>query len=58
MGKLPTDDMLAQRGCYLPSICSLCQTCAETQLHLFFDCPYSLRIWNWLAVTLDTPLHF
>jgi len=44
MGKLPIDDMLAQRGCYLPSICSLCQKCVEAQLHLFFECPYSLRI--------------
>jgi len=58
LGKLPTDDILAQRGCYFPSNCSLCQTCAETSLHLFFDYSYSLKIWNWLAATLDTPLHF
>jgi len=58
LGKLPTDDMLAQRGCCLPSICSLCQSYAETQLHLFFDFPYALKMWNWLAATLDTSLHF
>jgi hypothetical protein len=46
MGKLPTNENLAQRGCYLPSICFLYSSITETSLHLFFACNYSLKIWN------------
>lgn len=58
MRKLPTDENLAQRGLHFPSICSMCYADAETSLHLFFDYTYAMRIWNWLAHTLNIPLHF
>jgi len=58
MGKLPTDENLAQRDLHFPSICSMCNAAAESSLHLFFDCTYAMRIWNWLANTLNIALHF
>jgi len=44
--KLPTDENLLKRGCYLPSTCNLCKNSHEFAFHLFFDCPYAIRIWT------------
>lgn len=54
---MPTDERLMERGCNLSSICNLCLNHAETTFHLFFDCPYAVRIWNWLSATLSINLH-
>jgi len=56
--KIPTDEKLKERGCKFPSICTLCLYQEETTFHLFFVCPYAMRIWNWLANTLNFNLHF
>lgn len=56
--KLPTDEKLIQRGCNIPSMCSLCYSCAETSFHLFFECRFAFRIWCWFASILDSTLHF
>jgi hypothetical protein len=36
--KVPTDENLMSRGCYIPSICNLCSCHVETTFHLFFEC--------------------
>jgi hypothetical protein len=35
--RLPTDEKLQQRGCSIPSMCSLCSSCVESSFHLFFE---------------------
>jgi hypothetical protein len=56
MGKLPTDENLLQRGCNLPSMCSLCHNTEESSFQLFFECIYAVHIWCWLATTLNISL--
>jgi hypothetical protein len=56
--KLPTDDNLSLRGCFLPSICNCCSNHAETSYHLFFECTYASRLWNWLSTVLNINLQF
>jgi hypothetical protein len=56
--KMPTDVSLIKRGCYLPSVCSLCMNCQESTFHLFFDCPYAMQIWSWFSTTISLNLHF
>jgi len=34
--KVPTDEKLMERGCSIPSMCSLCSIHTETTFHLFF----------------------
>ncbi|GAU14067.1 hypothetical protein TSUD_168920 [Trifolium subterraneum] len=36
--KIPIDDKLMERGCNIPSMCSLCCSTNETTFHLFFTC--------------------
>jgi len=56
--KMPTDEKLKERGCSFPSICNLYLNQEETTFHVFFDCSYAMRLWNWLASTLNFNLHF
>jgi hypothetical protein len=56
--KLPTDENLCLRGCNLPSVCNLCFKEGESSFHLFFQCPYAICIWTWLARILNLNLHF
>jgi ribonuclease HI len=58
LDKLPTDDNLLIRGCYLPSMCSLCHACNESSTHLFLECPYALQLWRWFASTFNCTLNF
>lgn len=53
--KLPTDENLMARGCNLASVCSNCLLDSETIPHLFFHCPYALKIWAWLTNLLNIP---
>jgi mannosylglycoprotein endo-beta-mannosidase len=53
LGKVPTDENLISRGCSIPSMCSLCQSHAESSHHLFFECIYAVRLWSWLASCLN-----
>jgi len=46
--KMPTDDNLYARGCYMPSMCTLCGKDAETSNHLFLNCQFALSLWQWL----------
>jgi len=56
--KLLTDENLSIRGCYTPSMCNCCSASIETSSHLFFECPYASRLWNWLASVLNMNLQF
>jgi ribonuclease HI len=51
--KLPTDDNLMVRGCHLPSMCSICLSCAESSNHLFFQCHFATLLWNWFLNLLN-----
>jgi len=55
---IPTDENLMQRGCYIPSRCSLCLMNSETSFHLFFQCPFVVRIWPWFTISIDKVLQF
>jgi hypothetical protein len=48
--KLPTDEKLSLRGCYLPSMCSICKRQAESTFHIFFECSYAVKTWSWLVI--------
>lgn len=43
--KMPVDESQKQRGCVLPSVCSLCLRAEESSFHLFFDCAYAVHLW-------------
>jgi ribonuclease HI len=57
-GKVPTDDNLMVRGCSIPSQCNLCNRHVETSFHLFFECPFAVRLWSWFAGCLNQTLQF
>jgi ribonuclease HI len=56
--KLPTDEHLKSRGCYVPSMCNLCSNHEESSFHLFFECGFAIRLWSWLAGCLNLTLQF
>ncbi|RHN40929.1 putative ribonuclease H-like domain, reverse transcriptase zinc-binding domain-containing protein [Medicago truncatula] len=58
LNKLPTDENLASRGCYMPSMCSLCCRYAETSFHIFFECSFAAKLWCWFASILNKTLVF
>jgi len=58
LDKLPTEDILSGRSCHLPSICSLCNSCAKTSFHLFFHCVYALNHSRWLASNTNCTFNF
>ncbi|KAK2382442.1 hypothetical protein QL285_069977 [Trifolium repens] len=58
LDKVPTDDKLLERGCNLPSMCSLCSSHSESMFHLFFQCSFAFGIWCWLATSLDLIIQF
>ena len=47
--KLPTDDNLRKRGCYIVSICCFCMQNAESSSHIFFACPVTMALLDWLS---------
>jgi ribonuclease HI len=56
--KLPTDENLMIRGCYLPSMCSICKNQVDSTFHVFFECGYVVRTWSWLAGCLNLVIQF
>lgn len=47
--KLPTDDNIRKVGLALASVCSICGKAEESIEHLFFICPFAVRLWSWLS---------
>jgi hypothetical protein len=47
--KIPTDENLMIRGCYLPSMCSICKNQGESTFHVFFECGFAVKTWSWLV---------
>jgi len=58
LNKIPTDDNLMIRGCQLASVCNLCLQNTESSMHLFFSCPYVIKLWSWLPSTLNMVFQF
>jgi len=56
--KLPTDDNLRKRGCYIVSVCCFYRKQAETSSHIFLQCPVTLQLWDWLLKATDQHLDF
>jgi hypothetical protein len=56
--KIPTDENLMFRGCYLHSLSNLCLKNVNSSFHIFFECPFAVKIWSWLAHSLNLVLHF
>jgi len=56
--KVPTDENLKNRSCIIPSMCSLCCANDESSMHLFFQCPYAVRLWSWFACAINKVLQF
>jgi len=47
--KLPTDDNLRKKGCFVVSICCFCRSQTKTSHHIFLDCPITSQLWVWLG---------
>ncbi|MCH99434.1 ribonuclease H protein [Trifolium medium] len=56
--KVPTDENLMIRGCYMPSMCSICKCKVESSFHIFFECSFAIKTWSWLASCLNVVLQF
>jgi ribonuclease HI len=56
--KVPTDENLLRRGCFIPSMCSFCFKHDESSFHIFFECDFAIKLWSWLASCLDLNLQF
>ncbi|XP_058222497.1 uncharacterized protein LOC131332341 [Rhododendron vialii] len=47
--RLSTKDRLRNWGMAVDALCCLCQDEEESHHHLFFDCSYSTRVWQYLV---------
>lgn len=52
--RMPTDENLTKRGCYIPSRCNMCCSNSKTSDHLFLTCPFAVSLWNWLGTIFST----
>ncbi|KAK1616134.1 hypothetical protein QYE76_021651 [Lolium multiflorum] len=50
--RILTADKLLQRGWENDYFCPLCRRNLETASHIFTECPFSLKVWEHMAVTL------
>lgn len=55
--KVPTDDMLKSKGCYIPFVCNISSSEEETTQHLFLSCNFSKALWSWLSRILNLDLN-
>jgi hypothetical protein len=56
--KVPTDENLLCRGCHIPSMCNLCNNHVESSFHIFFECEFAIKLWSWLAGSLNQTIQF
>ncbi|PWA45539.1 reverse transcriptase domain, Reverse transcriptase zinc-binding domain protein [Artemisia annua] len=52
-GRLYTQDRLQKWYPDKEMACPLCESCLDSLNHLFFECPYSVKIWKELKVKAD-----
>lgn len=52
--RLHTRDRLRRWGLSVPAACVLCNDFEESRQHLFFDCSYSSRIWQFFTSSLSS----
>eukprot|EP00253_Pinus_taeda_P011741 PITA_11741 len=50
-----TWEVLQKKSWHGPGRCAMCQNAAETNLHMFFQCASSLRIWYELSLSFGFP---
>ncbi|KAF6167917.1 hypothetical protein GIB67_027695 [Kingdonia uniflora] len=50
---LPYDEIVQSKGITLASTCSHCFSAAETEDHMFFDCPTAKVLWCWASSTFS-----
>ncbi|CAH2080111.1 unnamed protein product, partial [Thlaspi arvense] len=53
LNRNPTFDRMVAWVLDVETICLLCGSSSESQNHLFFDCPFSNRVWSALLLKLD-----
>ena len=56
--KVPTVEMLQSRGISIPSMCSSCNIHGKSTFHLFFECFFAIKLWNWLFSIINTSIQF
>ena len=56
--RLLTGENLERRGHAGPFRCPLCVANTETISHLFFNCPYTISIWNGIVQNEDAGFHW
>lgn len=56
--KLKTWENLTKRGWSGPSICALCHNDAESSQHLFVNCSFTQKIWDFVSVRLKFSYHW
>ncbi|KAJ1690962.1 hypothetical protein LUZ63_015117 [Rhynchospora breviuscula] len=57
-GRILTQDQLLKRNIHIVQGCVLCsQPVLETATHLFFNCPFTLQLWQQLGYQNATVLH-
>ena len=58
--KLPTDDILQQRGFYFASACLMYDSMhtGEPISHVFLQCSFAQNCWCWLTALFQTSLDF
>ncbi|KAL2905125.1 LINE-1 retrotransposable element ORF2 protein [Bienertia sinuspersici] len=52
--RLPTTDRLSKWGAQMQTTCGLCGTGQESSEHLFFQCPFSMEVWEELKAWLNS----
>jgi len=45
-GCLPTRVCLLDKGVACPTNCARCDSTHEDLVHVFFECPFAIQVWN------------
>ena len=53
--KIATYDNIRKCGLVVTSFCCMCFRSEENVQHLFFECPYAVRVWSWLLQAFRIP---
>lgn len=57
LDRCPTRDRLTRWGLNVDPLCLFCNTDHESRNHLFFECRYSVTVWNQIAYRCDLQAH-